>query len=158
MILKVFIIQLNEKIEEEWRGVSANCKSLIRKMIMKDPKKRCTAEQALQDVWIKSLASGTKEGLNTKIVNNIFAFKSLQRLKKAVLLYIATQLSLTEVKKMREIFTGMDKDGDGKLSLEEFQESCKKFTGAINAKDILASIDTDKSGYIDYTGKNTIYL
>jgi len=121
-------------------------------MIMKDPKKRCTAEQALQDVWIKSLASGSKEALNMKIVNNIVAFKSLQRLKKAVLMYIATQLSKNEVKTLRQLFTAIDKDGDGKLSLEEFQEACKKFTGTINAKDILASIDTDQSGFIDYTG------
>ena len=139
--------------EEEWDDVSANCKSLIAKLLTRDVNKRYTAEQAIQDVWIKTMASGSKELLNPKAVQNMVAFKSLQRLKKAVLMYIATQLSEGEVKKMREHFTVLDKDGDGKISLEELQDSLKANKIDINYKEVLASVDTDQSGFIDYTGK-----
>ena len=137
--------------EEEWDDVSAECKALINKLLLKDPKKRYTADQAIQDIWIKTMAGGAKDNLNTKVVNNIMAFRSLQRLKKAVLMYIATQLSENEVKKLREIFTSIDKDGDGKLSQEELQESLKAQKFNLNYREILESVDTDKSGFIDYT-------
>jgi calcium-dependent protein kinase len=140
--------------EEEWDNVSADAKALIGRHLLKDPNKRCTAEQALQDIWIKSMAGASKELVNIKVVQNMVAFKSLQKLKKAVLIYIATQLSENEVKRLRELFVSIDKDGDGKLSLEEVQESLKGQKLSINYKEVLESIDTDQSGFIDYTGNS----
>ena len=37
---------------EEWHQVSSEAKVMISKMVSKDPKKRYSAEQALQDPWI----------------------------------------------------------------------------------------------------------
>jgi len=137
--------------EEEWDDVSADAKSLITKLLLKDPAKRYTAEQAIQDIWIKTQAAAAKESLNPKVMQNLMAFKSLQRLKKAVLIYIATQLNDGEAKKMTELFKAIDKDGDGKLSLEEMTEACKSMKLTINVKETLEAIDTDKSGFVDYS-------
>ena len=97
------------------------------------------------------MASGAKGVLNKKIAENIMAFKSLQRLKKAVLMYITTQTSEKEVSALRELFISLDKDGDGKLSVEEMQDAMKFYKGSTNIKEILDSIDTNKSGFIDYS-------
>ncbi len=136
---------------EEWDGVSLECKELITKLLTRDPVKRYTAEQAIHHIWIKTMAGGAKGVLSNKIIENMKAFKCLQKLKKAVLMYITTQTSEKEVASLRELFISLDKDGDGKLSLDEMQDALKAQHSTLNFKEILESIDTDKSGFIDYS-------
>ena len=66
-------------------------------------------------------------------------------------MYITTQTSEKEVSALRELFISLDKDGDGKLSVEEMQDAMKFYKGSTNIKEILDSIDTNKSGFIDYS-------
>jgi len=139
--------------EEEWNDVSLECKELITKMLTRDPNKRYTSEQAIHHIWIKSMAGTAKSALSIKVIENMQAYRSLQKLKKSVLMYIATQTSEKEVSALKELFVGCDKDGDGKLSTEDMQEALKAYKGSVNVKDLLEAIDTDKSGFIDYTGK-----
>jgi len=52
-----------------WEGVSDNAKLVVRNLLMKDPKKRWTAEQALKDSWVKGETCGVgslKTGPNLK--------------------------------------------------------------------------------------------
>ena len=41
-----------------WNTVSAEAKDLIQKLIVRDPAKRLTAEQALQHPWIQNVGCG----------------------------------------------------------------------------------------------------
>jgi calcium-dependent protein kinase len=145
--------QHQRDVEEEWTNVSAECKNLINKMLTKDPRKRYTADQAIKDPWIVKLAGSTEIPLAPQALQNIMAFKCLEKLKKAVLMYMATQMSEADTSSMRKVFTSIDTDGDGKLSLDELQKALKSYKGTINVKEMLESIDADQSGYIDYTGK-----
>ena len=80
-------------------------------------------------------------------------YANSNKLRKAVLTYIASRLSEQEIKKIKEVFQIIDVDNDGKLSLEEMK---KAVTLANDRKiefneEIFKSIDTDNSGNIEYT-------
>mmetsp|Transcript_40526 Transcript_40526/g.35961 ORF Transcript_40526/g.35961 Transcript_40526/m.35961 type:complete len:149 (+) Transcript_40526:87-533(+) len=66
---------------------------------------------------------------------------------------MASQLSEHEILDLRKIFLQLDENGDGTLTLDELTEGLKKLPD-FNQKEIeriMESIDTDKSGRIDYT-------
>ena len=62
---------------EEWDSVSDNAKILIKKFLTKNPKKRISALESLQDVWFKK--NEEKEETNKKlaksVINNMKKFK-----------------------------------------------------------------------------------
>lgn len=71
-------------------------------------------------------------------------------------------LSKDEKAEMMEVFKSIDKNGDGQLSKEELLEGYEKAFGvAITAQevdDIMNSIDKNKSGFLDYSGKIPIVV
>ena len=79
----------------------------------------------------------------------------MNKLQKAILLFIASRLSENEILNLKEIFKAFDVDNDGQISYNEFKEGLKKIkNNEINEKEInecFSSIDTDKNGKIDYT-------
>ena len=66
-------------------------------------------------------------------------------------MYIAARINDKDLKKMKEVFTALDKDSDGKLSPEEIQEAMKAYTGPGNFKEILEIVDVDQNGFVDYS-------
>ena len=105
-------------------------------------------------IWLKNLAPNAKEGEKIQInINSFKNYSSSNKLKKAVLTFIASRLSEEEVKKLKENFQKIDTNGDGMLSLEEVKKaiSHNKGISLSNVEQIFKSIDTDNSGNIDYT-------
>ncbi|KAK6175625.1 hypothetical protein SNE40_014041 [Patella caerulea] len=64
-----------------WDAISENAKDLIRKMLMLEPNKRITAEQALKHPWVMGLA--TKNIHMEEAVVQIKTFNAKRKLKKA---------------------------------------------------------------------------
>ncbi len=113
-------------------------------------------EQALNHIWIKSMAATAKAMLNDATVTHMQAFTGLRKLKKAILMYVATQTSEKESSALRQLFVALDKDGDGRLSRAEMEEALTQFKGKLDLKALSECIDTDKSGFIDYTGSECL--
>ena len=86
------------------------------------------------------------------VLKNLKVFRGAQKVKKAVLTYLATQLSEKEIEPLKKLFLSLDKNGDGRLSLEEIHTGFKGRPDEQEFVDIMVSMDTDKSGYIDYNG------
>ena len=69
---------------EEWSHVSQDAKDLINHMLIMKTHDRFTAEQAMNDAWIKEQApNATNAQLNTKMVDNLKSFRVQNKFKKA---------------------------------------------------------------------------
>ena len=136
----------------EWDDISNDVKVLIKKMCC-SPSKRLTAEQVLNETWVKDNAPNAGKALLPLKIDPFKNYSNSNKLRKAVLTYIASRLSEQEIKKIKAVFESIDIDNDGKLSLEEMKKAVSLSDGMKleNIEQIFKSIDTDNSGNIEYT-------
>ena len=122
--------------------------------------KRITATQVLQHKWF-TYAEGkgvsTVTSLPPVMTNHLMRFRTCQRLKQAVLTYLAAQSSESDIKALKIYFNDLDKNGDGILSKDEVMSGIKKSTMGADLTDIVESLDTNSSGFVDYNGTREDY-
>ena len=137
----------------KWNSISSEAKDLLNHMLVPE-NERYTAKQVLAHPWFKNVKEKKLEKLNfsSKFFKD---YNLMNKLQKAILLFIASRLSENEILNLKEIFKAFDVDNDGQISYNEFEEGLKKIkNNEINEKEInecFSSIDTDKNGKIDYT-------
>jgi len=140
---------------DEWRGVSKEARELIVNMLKLNPGQRYTCDQALNSPWIKQFKTKTEvKGFEHKrIVDQFRVFRNTSRMKKIALTVIATQLSNLEVENLRSTFAAMDANGDGSLTFDELRSAMSECNVAMpdDLEKVMKSIDSDRSGVIDYT-------
>ncbi|CAJ1354056.1 unnamed protein product [Effrenium voratum] len=98
----------------------------------------------------------TMVSLQEGIVENLRAFRSQHKMKKAALHIIAGQLSEEKIKALRQTFEALDANGDGLLTAEELKDGMLKanlgdLLDGIDLEAIMEGVDADGSGLIDYT-------
>jgi len=138
----------------EWQDISADAKNLIRKLLAMDPEARITADEALKHSWISGQAPKAELTLRSDLVNKLRGFRSQNKFKKAALHIIAGQLRDDDIKALRGVFTALDTNGDGMLTIVEMRDGLNK-AGIkdipADLQQILEDVDSDGSGVIDYT-------
>ena len=136
--------------ENKWRKISKEAKELI-KMMLSPEDKRPTATQVLEHEWFKQVESEEETQLDFDL-DKIKKYIHSNNLKKIVLTFIASRLKDNEVSDLRETFKAFDINKDGSITFDELKIGLTKLNIDITTiKDIFNSIDTDKSGRIDYT-------
>jgi len=127
----------------------------VRMLLKMNPYDRFSAEQALNFSWIKDKAPRPAHiSLGEKFMTKLRNFARLNRLKRAALHVIAAQLPEDQIQLYKDTFTQMDSNGDGMLTLAEF-EAGLKWAGMKelpeDLADVMDVIDQDGSGAVDYT-------
>uniref|UniRef100_A0A0G4FA06 non-specific serine/threonine protein kinase n=1 Tax=Chromera velia CCMP2878 TaxID=1169474 RepID=A0A0G4FA06_9ALVE len=152
-----------EFFSPEWDAISQQAKDFIRKLIQYDPKRRFSADQALEHPWLQKALEETHNHnhdifhdskLSERVMEGLRSFKKQNLMKKAALSVIAKHLGERDVERMKAVFEEVDSDGSGTLSFEEIRKGLQ----AVGMEelpddldDLLNQVDADGSGQIDYS-------
>ena len=136
-------------------SISYEAKSLISRLLVKDPNSRISAAEALQDPWLLK-HSAAQKAPNTAIalesLNNLKRFRADEKLKQAAVTFITAQLlSKDQTAHLREVFRSLDRNGDGRLSKEELiiayrANNTEEKTQEI-VENVMKTVDVDKNGF-----------
>lgn len=137
-----------------WQKISDDAKNLIRLLLKFNPNERCSADQALNNQWMLNNAAGSGcVFVRPTLVDSLRGFCAQSKLKKAALQVIARNVGEDNVRALRDAFMSLDTDHDGVVTPEELAEGLFKagMTQPADLEEIVAEVDTDGSGAIDYT-------
>jgi len=140
---------------KEWSHISPESINLIKKMLCTNPATRITAKDALKHVWIEHKAPNATgdlslvEGFTERLRN--FTYKT--NLQKAAIHVIARSLSEDQIRQARDLFTALDEDNSGSLSVDEIRHGFSKMGQAIpdDLQKMFDASDCNGDSEIQYT-------
>ncbi|XP_040988285.1 calcium-dependent protein kinase 10-like [Juglans microcarpa x Juglans regia] len=138
---------------EPWPQISDSAKGLVRQMLEPDPRKRLTAQQVLDHSWLQNAKKAPNVPLGDIVRSRLKQFSVMNRFKKKALRVIAEHLSVEEVEVIRDMFTLMDTDRDGKVTYEELRTGLRKVGSQLaepEIKMLMEVADVDGNGVLDY--------
>ncbi|KAM1209882.1 hypothetical protein ACFX2I_015441 [Malus domestica] len=138
---------------EPWPQISESAKSLVRQMLEPDPRKRLTAQQVLEHPWLHNAKKAPNVPLGDIVRPRLKQFSVMNRFKKKALRVIAEHLSVKEVEVIRDMFTLMDTDKDGRVTYEELKLGLHKVGSQLaepEIKMLMEVADVDGNGVLDY--------
>ena len=148
-----------------WGIISEDAKDLVKGLLQTDPKKRYTAQQALNHKWFESekiktnkSAYDIKNRQVNKLVDNLIKYKSDNILRCAVIaLLVHNSIQLNQAHDAVKLFNKIDKNGDGKITREELFNGLQSYKKELSNEElrkqvdtIFTNIDTDHNNYIEY--------
>ena len=148
-----------------WGIISEDAKNLVKGLLQIDPKKRYSAQDALNHKWFQSekiktnkSAYDIKHRQVNKLVDNLIKYRSDNILRCAVIaLLVHNSIQLNQAHDAVKLFNKIDKNGDGKITREELfnglQPDKKEITDEELRKQvdtIFNNIDTDHNNHIEY--------
>ncbi|KAH0453708.1 hypothetical protein IEQ34_018032 [Dendrobium chrysotoxum] len=138
---------------EPWPEISASAKDLIRRMLVRDVKKRLTAHEVLCHPWTQVDGVAPDKPLDSAVLTRLKQFSTTNKLKKIAIRVIAESLSEEEIAGLKEMFKMIDADNSGQITYEELKSGLERVGAFLKESEILAlmeAADIDNSGTIDY--------
>ncbi|XP_011077787.1 calcium-dependent protein kinase 20 [Sesamum indicum] len=140
-------------VSEPWPSISDSAKDLVRRMLVRDPKKRLTAHQVLCHPWVQVNGVAPDKPLDSAVLTRLKQFSAMNKLKKIAIRVIAENLSEEEIAGLKEMFKMIDVDNSGQITLEELKNGLERVGADLKDSEIVGlmqAADVDNSGTIDY--------
>ncbi|KAI8470620.1 MAG: kinase-like domain-containing protein [Monoraphidium minutum] len=138
---------------DPWPKVSEPAKDIVRRMLVRDPRKRATAAEVLAHEWVREGGVAGDNVIEPEVLTRMRGFAAMNKLKKAALKIIALNLPQAEIEGLKSMFAAMDKDGSGTITVDEMREGLKSKGTLIPEEDLAAlmeNADLTGDGTIDY--------
>ncbi|XAR57981.1 Non-specific serine/threonine protein kinase [Bertholletia excelsa] len=138
-----------------WPAISNSAKDFVKKLLVKDPRARLTAAQALSHPWVREGGDASEIPLDISVLSNMRQFVKYSHLKKFALRALASTLGAEELADLRDQFDAIDVDKNGTISLEEMRQAlAKDVPWKVKEPcvvEILEAIDSNTDGLVDFT-------
>lgn len=137
----------------EWEVVTEAAKDMISNMLVMDIGARATAATLLQHRWFQVASTAPAAALGAHMVKRLRAFAGMNRMKRLALVVLARTLTDNDVKRLRELFSAMDTNADGRIDSHDLHNALAKVGAAIDEAEmqgLFHASDIDGSGQIDY--------
>ncbi|CAD5175576.1 calcium-dependent protein kinase 10-like [Musa acuminata AAA Group] len=138
---------------DPWPSISESAKDLVRRMLVRDPRRRMTAHEVLCHPWVQIDGVAPDKPLDSAVLSRLKQFSAMNKLKKMAIRVIAEHLSEDEIAGLKEMFKMIDTDNSGQITYEELKAGLEKFGANLKESEIYAlmqAADVDNSGTIDY--------
>ncbi|KAG6532998.1 hypothetical protein ZIOFF_006858 [Zingiber officinale] len=138
---------------DPWPSISESAKDLLRKILVRDPKKRLTAHEVLCHPWVQTDGAAPDRPLDSAVLTRLKRFSAMNKFKKMALRVIAASLSEDEIAGLKEMFKMIDTDNSGQITFEELKAGLERVGADLKDSEIyelMRSADVDNSGTIDY--------
>ncbi|KFK30239.1 hypothetical protein AALP_AA7G235500 [Arabis alpina] len=138
-----------------WPTISNGAKDFVNKLLVKEPRARLTAAQALSHPWVREGGEASEIPIDISVLNNMRQFVKFSRLKQIALRALATTIDEDELDDLRDQFDAIDIDKNGAISLEEMRQALAKDLPwklkDARVAEILQAIDSNTDGLVDFT-------
>ena len=147
------------KQKERWVNASLEVKDLISKLLVYEPSKRLTANEALQHPWFKITNSNILYYNIPKheimlCIQNLLSYNIKSKFEELILAYIVHILpKQKDVKTAIKLFKLVNTKGDGRLQKDELRKALLNFVSEEylqNFDKIFYLLDADNNGIIEY--------
>ncbi|CAL9166015.1 calcium-dependent protein kinase 10-like isoform X1 [Musa acuminata AAA Group] len=138
---------------DPWPSISNSAKELVRKMLVRDPRRRLTAHDVLCHPWVQIDGVAPDKPLDSAVLSRLKQFSAMNKLKKMAIRVIAEHLSEDEIAGLKEMFKMIDTDNSGQITFEELKAGLERVGANLQESEIYAlmqAADVDNSGTIDY--------
>lgn len=139
-----------------WDNISEEAKTLIQKMLRKDPNTRYSIYDVYSDPWIQNRAHNRipDKALSPEAKENLKRFSTNTRLQKIVSAYMTKQsLTKTQLDNLKRKFESLDPHNENKLTVIEIQFVCNEICLDLDLSysSLISKCNQEIEGIINYT-------
>lgn len=138
-----------------WPSISTSAKDFVKKLLVKDPRARLTAAQALSHPWVREGGDASEIPVDISVLSNMRQFVKYSRFKQFALRALASTLNEDELANLKDQFDAIDVDKSGSISLEEMRHALAKDLPfkmkEPRVVEILQAIDINTDGLVDFS-------
>ncbi|CDP01899.1 unnamed protein product [Coffea canephora] len=138
-----------------WPSISNSARDFVKKLLVKDPRARLTAAQALSHPWVREGGDASEIPVDISVLSNMRQFVKYSRLKQFALRALASTLDEEELADLRDQFHAIDVDKNGSISLEEMRQALAKDLPwkmkDSRVLEILQAVDSNADGLVDFS-------
>jgi len=112
----------------KWQSVSRDGVDFVLRLLTKDPGRRPSAQQALGLRWVSTPKFSLGSEVGSEALRSLRRYAQSSRLRRAVLQLLAQELdprAEAHARELRTAFLRMDRDGSGRVPLEELRDAMR---------------------------------